>query len=64
MEAPVEFLPQRTEDERPAVRVGDALVFVYMQDGTLRITVDTEDTDSPVDIRINVNYDTIWEGAA
>lgn len=40
------FLPATNDDEYPAVRIGDALVFVYLnQEGRLVITVDTEDFD-------------------
>jgi len=43
-----EFLPQTTDDEKPAIRIGDALVFVYVtvaDNGRpiLAVTVDTED---------------------
>ena len=60
-----EFLPATSEDERPAVRVGGVLVFVYQDDdGTVRVTVDTEDHLNLVSIKINVNNGTVWEGEA
>ncbi|MEV1294895.1 hypothetical protein [Pseudonocardia sp. NPDC049635] len=38
------FLPQTSDDERPAVRVGDALVSVYWKPGPLlQVTIDTSD---------------------
>lgn len=38
------FLPQTSDDERPAVRVGDALVSVYWKPGPLlQVTIDTTD---------------------
>lgn len=63
-DAAARFLPARTEYERPAVRLGDVLVFTYLdQDGTVRVTVDTEDAEGrPVDVRINVNGGTVFEG--
>lgn len=57
-----EFLPQTTDDERPAIRIGDALVFVYYQEGVLRVTVDTEDEMRPTGLKVNVNSATVWEG--
>jgi hypothetical protein len=60
-----EFLPQRNENELPAVRIGDALIFMYWtEDGDLRVTVDTEDADAQIPVRIMVNSATVWEGDA
>jgi hypothetical protein len=50
-------------DERPAVRVGDVLVFAYVtDDGTFRVTVDTEECANPVTVQLNVNNATMWQG--
>lgn len=39
-----QFLPQTTDDQRPALRVGDVLVCAYWQPGPLlRISIDTTD---------------------
>ncbi|BBG05809.1 MULTISPECIES: hypothetical protein [Pseudonocardia] len=39
-----QFLPQTTDDQRPALRVGDVLVSAYWQPGPLlRISIDTTD---------------------
>lgn len=39
-----EFLPQTSDDQLPAVRVGDALVFAYWSDdGALHVSIDTTD---------------------
>lgn len=64
-----EFLPQTTDDERPAVRIAGALVFVYVDSaGALRVTVDTETVDaipeweSGVPMRIKVNSGTVYHG--
>lgn len=60
-----QFLPQRNDDERPAVQVGEVLVFVYTdEDETVRVTVDTEDVTAPTYIDIKVNSGTVWEGSA
>jgi hypothetical protein len=68
-----EFLPMTKEDELPAVRIGDALVFVYLErEGRLRITVDTEDMDPSsseafpewpdrVPLTVNVNDGTVFD---
>jgi hypothetical protein len=59
------FVPARTEDERPAVRIGEVLIFTYTDgDGDVRVTVDTEDVTTEVPIRINVNGGTVWEGTS
>jgi hypothetical protein len=67
----IEFLPATNEDERPALRIpvaGDrapdnALVFAYVDaDGTLRVTVDTEDCNVFLNVKINVNDGTVYEG--
>jgi hypothetical protein len=62
-----EFLPQTTDDEKPAVRIGDLLVFVYVAPDAagrpvLRLTVDTEDAatspavlDDHVKVELHVN---------
>ena len=47
-----EFLPQRNADERPAIRVADALVFAYMTEDDcgniiLRVTIDLDDVEEP-----------------
>jgi hypothetical protein len=63
MSADVQFLPQRNEDERPAVQVGDVLIFTYVDaDGTVRVTVDTEDAERLVPVKININSGTIFDG--
>lgn len=59
-----EFLPARNTDELPAVRIGAVLVLTYVDKrGVLRVTVDTEDATDPVNIKINVNAGTVWEGS-
>jgi hypothetical protein len=56
-----EFLPQRNEDEKPALRVGDALIFGYFdEDGTLCVTVDSEDVAGPLVVQVNVNYAQVY----
>jgi hypothetical protein len=64
-----EFLPQTTEDERPAVRIAGILVFAYIDSaGALRVTVGTETADEipewedGVPMRIRVNDGTVFEG--
>lgn len=47
-----ELLPQRNDDERPAVRVGGALVFAYWDAGVLRVSIDTSDVDDPLFIDV------------
>jgi hypothetical protein len=56
------FYPAREGDQRPAVKVDDVLVFVYRdEDGTYRVTVDTEDCDKPAGLRVNINTATVFE---
>lgn len=55
-----EFLPQTSDEELPAVRIGDVLVFVYRQGGVLRVSVDTEDAVQPVEIWMSVNSAVVW----
>ena len=62
-----EFLPQQTDDQRPAIRVGGALVFGYVKVSdagrpVLVVTVDTTDagnsaiaTDNMIAVEVNVN---------
>jgi hypothetical protein len=39
------FARMRGEDERPAVEVAGALVFAYVRDGTLRVSIDLDTAD-------------------
>lgn len=61
----VVFCPATSPDERPAVQLhDDVLVFVYMRQGELVITVDTETYEGPaLPIRFNVNNaQGVWTG--
>ena len=69
-----EFLPQRNDDELPAIRIGAALVFTYWKDGVLRVSIDTSDVaaehpdlvDNPevgCAVRVDVENDTVHERA-
>lgn len=58
-----EFLPQTSDDELPAVRVADALIFAYWKDGILRVSIDTSDiAECPgcVAVRVDVENDTVY----
>lgn len=62
------FLPQTTEDEKPALRVGDALVFAYIteDDGgnlILRVTVDLDDVegDVPSGVQLAIGGDVVYD---
>jgi len=64
------FHPMTSEDTLPAVEISGVFVFVYVDDdGTLRVTVDTDTADgmpgwdSRVPMRINVNNATVFEGS-
>lgn len=52
-----EFLPARSPDQRPALRVGDAQVSVYWEVGVLRVTIDTADVDTPGDCAVWVEVE-------
>jgi hypothetical protein len=53
-----QFLPQRTDDDRPAIRIGGALVLAYFDDdGELTVNIVTEDVEQfggPEAVRIRV----------
>ena len=68
-ECDIAFYPARNEDELPMVRVGEVVVFAYRdEDGTVRVTVDTEEVDPGQDprrcarVQVNGNSGTVWEG--
>jgi hypothetical protein len=63
-----EFLPARAEESMslPAVRIGSVLVFAYIKDGLLRVSVDLDDADDmevngEVPMRICVGGDTVFK---
>jgi len=64
-----EFLPQTNDDERPALRVNDALVFAYLteDDGgnvVLRVTVDLDDVEldgAPLGVQVAVGDEVVYE---
>lgn len=63
-----EFLPARAEEDLslPAVRIGSVLVFAYIKDGLLRVSVDLDDAgdmevNGGVPMRICVGGETVFE---
>lgn len=70
-----EFLPQATADEKPAMRVGGALVFAYVENGRLVVSVDVDEAEagtfamygydnSLVPVQVNVGSGTVYESGA
>jgi len=64
------FLPQRDDDESPAIDVAGALVVAHVKNGELRVGVDLETADQAVyriygdlqvPLRITVQGDTVFE---
>lgn len=64
----VEFTPQRADDERPVMRLADCLVFAYVRDGVLHVSVDLEEADAElllgvtqeVPMEVTVGGDIVW----
>lgn len=68
-----EFYPAGEHGRLPAVKVAGCMVFVYVLDGQLRVSVDLDDaqeyswprewvsSDVRVPMRINVQGDTVFE---
>jgi hypothetical protein len=64
------FLPQRDDDESPAIDVAGALAVVYVKDGELYVGIDLETADpaiyriygdQQIPVRITVQGDTVFE---
>lgn len=66
------FLPMTTDDEKPCVQVAGALVFAYVENGALVVSVDLETAESGtyakygpdrdlVPVRVNVGSDPVFE---
>lgn len=54
-----DFLPQRSTNERPMVQIGDAQVFVYMDDSVLRVNVVTEKAPG-LCVQLDVDDAEVW----
>jgi hypothetical protein len=66
----VSFLPAASEDEKPCMQVAGALVFAYVRDGALVVSVDLDTAepgtfamygDSCVPVQVTVQGTTVFE---
>lgn len=68
------FLPQAGEDSRPCIEVGGAVVFAYVRDGVLVVSVDVDTAsaavfdvygaDRCVPVRVNVGDSVVFEATS
>ncbi len=67
------FLPQRDDDESPAIEVGGALAVMYVKNGELFVGIDLETADPSVyrmygdqqiPLHVTVQGDTVFEATA
>lgn len=65
-----EFLPGGPEGTLPAIRVAGCLVFAYVRDGALQVSVDLDDAGrcgfwegrEIIPMELSVQGATVWEG--
>jgi hypothetical protein len=69
----VSFLPAANEDEKPCMQVAGALVFAYVRDGALVVSVDLDTAepgtfamygDNCVPVHVTVQGTTVFEASS